>query len=98
MNYSVKHTISLGVLLFALWLALSGQLNVLMLSLGLGSTLVIVYISHRMDVIDQEKYPAHMTVLLVTFLVIPVSRSRYCQYRCAQTYFQTRKKYQSTII
>lgn len=67
MNYPTKHTISLGFLLFALWLALSGQFNVMMLSLGLASTAVIIYIAHRMDVIDQEKYPAHMTVLLFRF-------------------------------
>ncbi len=67
MKYPVKHTISLGILLFALWLGLSGQLNVLMLSLGVVSTLVIVYLAHRMDVIDQEIYPAHMTVLLLRF-------------------------------
>lgn len=67
MNYSVKHTISLGSLLFALWLALSGQLNILMLSLGLISTSLVVYITHRMDSFDREKYPTHMTVLLIRF-------------------------------
>ncbi len=67
MNYPVKHTISLAVLLFSLWLGLSGQLNILMLSLGLASTLFIVYIAHRMDAIDHEKYPSHMTVLLLDF-------------------------------
>ena len=67
MKYPVKHTISLGILLFALWLGLSGQLSVLMLSLGLVSTLVIVYLAHRMDLIDQEIYPAHMTPLLLRF-------------------------------
>ena len=67
MNYPVKHTASLGALLFMLWLGLSGQLNLLMLSLGLASTLFVVYISHRMDVIDSELYPAHMTPLLVRF-------------------------------
>ena len=67
MNYTVKHTISLAVLLFSLWLGLSGQLNILMLSLGLASTLFIVYIAHRMDVIDHEEYPAHMTALLLGF-------------------------------
>ena len=67
MKYPVKHTISLGILLFALWLGLSGQLNVLMLSLGVVSTLLIVYLAHRMDLIDEEIYPAHMTVLLLRF-------------------------------
>jgi len=67
MNYPVKHTISLGVLLFALWLGLSGQFNVMMVSMGLASTLVILYFAHRMDVIDKEIYPAHMNVLLLRF-------------------------------
>lgn len=67
MRYPLKHTISLGVLLFALWVGLSGHLNVLMLSLGLSSTLLIVYLAHRMDVVDEEIYPAHMTILLIRF-------------------------------
>ena len=67
MKYPLKHIFSLGVLLFALWLGLSGQLSVLMLSLGLVSTIVIVYIAHRMDAIDQEIYPARMTILLLHF-------------------------------
>jgi multicomponent Na+:H+ antiporter subunit E len=68
-NYPVKHSISLAVLLFLLWLGLSGQFNVLMLSLGLASTLFIVYISHRMDIIDREEYPANMTPMLLRFWV-----------------------------
>lgn len=69
MRYPLKHTISLGVLLFALWVGLSGHLNVLMLSLGFASTLLIVYLAHRMDVVDEEIYPAHMTILLIRFWV-----------------------------
>lgn len=67
MKYPIKHIISLGILLFALWLGLSGQFNVLMLSLGFVSISVIIYLAHRMDVIDQEIYPAHMTTLLLRF-------------------------------
>ena len=69
MRYPLKHTINLGVLLFALWVGLSGHLNVLMLSLGFASTLLIVYLAHRMDVVDEEIYPAHMTILLIRFWV-----------------------------
>jgi multicomponent Na+:H+ antiporter subunit E len=69
MKQSVKHIFNLGILLFALWLGLSGQINILMCSLGLASTLFVVYISHRMDVIDHETYPAHMTFLLLRFWV-----------------------------
>jgi len=67
MKQPVKHIISLGILLFALWVGLSGQINIFMLSLGIASTLFVVYISHRMDVIDHETYPAHMTFLLLRF-------------------------------
>ena len=67
MKYPVKHIVSLGVVLFALWLGLSGHLTPLMLSLGVASTLLTVYIAHRMDVIDHETYPAHMRILLVRF-------------------------------
>ena len=67
MKYPVKHIISLSALLFALWLGLSGQINALMVSLGLASTIAIVAITHRMDSIDHETYPAHMNLLLLRF-------------------------------
>jgi len=67
MKYPVKHIISLGALLFALWLGLSGQINALMISLGVASTIAIVAITHRMDTIDKETYPAHMNLLLLRF-------------------------------
>jgi len=67
MKYPVKHIISLSALLFALWLGLSGQINALMVSLGLASTIAIVAITHRMDTIDSETYPAHMNLLLLRF-------------------------------
>jgi multicomponent Na+:H+ antiporter subunit E len=67
MNYPVKHSINLGILLLTLWLGMSGKITVFMLCLGLVSTLIVVYITRRMDVIDQERYPAHMNVLLLSF-------------------------------
>ena len=69
MRYPLKHTINLTILLIALWVGLSGHLNVLMLSLGLASTALVVYLAHRMDVVDEEIYPAHMTILLIRFWV-----------------------------
>ena len=67
MKYPVKHIFSLGALLFALWLCLSGQISALMISLGLASTIAIVAITHRMDTIDNETYPTHMNLLLLRF-------------------------------
>ena len=67
MNYPIKHTLSLGVLLFLLWLSLSGQFNISMLSFGFFSTLLILFISNRMDSFDKERYPMHLTTLLLRF-------------------------------
>jgi multicomponent Na+:H+ antiporter subunit E len=67
MKYQVRHIVNLGILLFALWLGLSGQINALMVSLGLISTLIVIYLAWRMDKIDREIYPASMTVLMLRF-------------------------------
>ena len=67
MKYQTKHIASLGILLLALWLGLSGQINPLMLSLGVVSTLIVIFLSVRMDAIDREIYPANMTVLMLRF-------------------------------
>ncbi len=70
MNYPVKHAFSLGILLFMLWLGLSGQTSISMLSFGLVSTILVVYISGRMDRFDREEYPAHLTILLLRFWLV----------------------------
>ena len=62
------HTISLGSTLFALWLLLSGYLEMWLLALGLGSTALMVIIANRMDVIDHEGHPVHMTWRLTMYL------------------------------
>jgi len=55
------HAISLGSVLFALWLLLSGFFDPLLLGLGLASTVVIVLFANRMDVIDHEGHPIHLS-------------------------------------
>ena len=56
------HTLSLGLVLFILWLLLSGFFEILLLSLGVGSVLAVVWIAYRMDVIDHEGHPIHLTL------------------------------------
>ncbi len=56
------HAISLGLVLFGLWLLLSGFFTILLLGLGLASVVAVVWIAHRMDVIDHEGHPIHLTV------------------------------------
>ena len=65
----MKHTISLILLLSGLWIGLSGHFDPLLLSLGAGSILLTVYLAHRMDVIDWESHPIHLTTRLMRFLL-----------------------------
>lgn len=56
----MKHAVSLTLTLFILWLLLSGHYNVLLISLGLLSSLLTVVLALRMDVIDHESHPLHL--------------------------------------
>ena len=62
------HTVGLGVVLSCLWLLLSGLYdNLLILSLGLVSVVFVLYIAHRMDVIDHEGHPVHLGWRAITY-------------------------------
>ena len=63
----MKHIVSLGVVLFILWMGLSGHTEPLMLFLGAGSTLLILYFAHRMDLVDRDSHPIHLTPRLLRF-------------------------------
>ena len=56
------HAVSLCVVLSILWLLLSGHFtDPLLLGLGAVSVVAVVYIAHRMDVIDHEGHPVHLS-------------------------------------
>lgn len=57
----MKHLIRLGIVLYSLWVLLSGHFNPLLLGLGAASALLVLYLSHRMDVADHEGQPIHLT-------------------------------------
>ncbi len=63
----MKHTISLAVMLAVLWWLLSGFAKPLLLSFGVISVAFTLWLSHRMDVIDRESHPIHMSAALVRF-------------------------------
>lgn len=54
-------SIGMGLVLFGLWLLLSGRYEPLLVSLGVASTLLVVFITHRMNVIDHEGFPVHQS-------------------------------------
>ena len=63
------HSISLGLVLFGVWLLLSGFFEPLLLGLGVLSCVIVVLIAHRMDVIDREGFPIHLGWRILTYWV-----------------------------
>ena len=53
--------IGLGVVLLGFWLALSGHYTPMLISFGVGSSVFVVWVAHRMDVVDHEGVPLHLT-------------------------------------
>ena len=66
----MKHTVSLGILLFALWLLLSNHFNPLMISFGVVSVFLTLWVAKRLDVIDEESHPIHLTTRLFKYWFI----------------------------
>ena len=60
---------SFVVLLFLFWIFLSGHLEPLLLGLGMASVALTVFLSHRMNVIDHESYPLHLSSRFPGFFV-----------------------------
>ena len=60
----MRHTIILSLTLAAFWLLNSGHNTPLILSLGAASIVLVLYIAHRMDVVDHESQPVHLTLKL----------------------------------
>ena len=55
------HAISLTAVLFGAWLLLSGHFTALLMSFGVLSVAAAVGIALRMDVVDHESHPVHLT-------------------------------------
>jgi len=60
-------TFSFSVLIFVLWLLLSGHTSPLLLSLGVVSTALTVFLASRMNIIDHESYPVKIFSQLPAF-------------------------------
>jgi multicomponent Na+:H+ antiporter subunit E len=46
--------------LFGFWLVMSGYFTPFLLTMGLVSAIAVVWLAHRMDVVDHEGHPAHL--------------------------------------
>ena len=56
-----RHSVSLFCVLVAFWLLNSGHYGFLLLALGITSISFVLYLAHRMDVVDHESQPLHLT-------------------------------------
>ena len=57
---TLGHAITLALVLFGLWIMLSGHYTPLLLALGVLSCVWVVRIATRMDVVDHEWHPIHL--------------------------------------
>lgn len=61
------HSVSLFFSLYLFWLLLSGFFTPFLMSAGVGSALAVVWFARRMDVVDHEGQPVHLTVPLIAY-------------------------------
>ena len=62
-------TIIAASLIFLFWFMLSGHTEALLIVLGILSTLLSVYLSKRMNIIDHESYPFHLSLRLLKYFL-----------------------------
>ena len=68
MAKQIIHSLSLGAVLFAVWLLLSGHYTPFILILGVVSCITIVTVTLRMEVADHEGLPIHLTWRALTYM------------------------------
>ncbi len=60
--------VSLGIALFAFWLALSGHYTYLLLGIGAACSVFCVYMASRMGAVDREAHPVHLLGPALTYI------------------------------
>ena len=64
----MKYAINLAVVLYGVWLLWSGHYTPLLMGIGAASSLLVVWIAHRMDILDQEAVPLDIFPRIVLYL------------------------------
>ena len=62
-----KQRVSSGAVLFGFWLTLSGYLEPFLISAGAASAAAVVWLAHRMALIDREGHPIHLGRTIFTY-------------------------------
>ncbi|MFC6635718.1 Na+/H+ antiporter subunit E [Microbulbifer taiwanensis] len=60
----MRYTISLFAVLAFIWLANSGHYSPLLLGFGLLSVVFVVFVAHRMNIVDSDSQPLHLLLAL----------------------------------
>jgi len=60
-------TVSTATLIFVFWFVLSGHTETLLITFGIASTGLTIYLSRRMNIIDDESYPFKIGFSLVRY-------------------------------
>ncbi len=60
-------TIITACLIFLFWFMLSGHTETLLMILGVLSAMLTVYLAKRMNIIDRESYPFHLSLRLLRY-------------------------------
>ena len=63
----MTRSIGLATVLFVLWLLLSGIYTPLLITLGAFSSVLVAWIAYRMDVVDHEGFPIHLSWKALTY-------------------------------
>ncbi|MGE0565076.1 MAG: Na+/H+ antiporter subunit E [Pseudolabrys sp.] len=69
---------SLGISLFAFWLALSGHYTPFLITAGIGCAALCVYAAARIDLVDREGHPIHLlpaAALYFPWLIAEIGKS-----------------------
>ena len=61
------HLTSLGIVLYAFWILLSGYFEPFLLAAGAGSALCVVLLARRMKIADREGHPIQMIASVVLY-------------------------------
>lgn len=61
------HLASLGIVLYAFWILLSGYFTPFLLAAGAGSAMCVVLLARRMRIVDREGHPIQMIASVVLY-------------------------------
>ncbi len=61
------HLASLGIVLYAFWMLLSGYFTPFLLAAGAGSAICVVLLARRMKIVDREGHPIQMIASVVLY-------------------------------